>query len=80
MAVPKKWWWLVGVAVPITVAVIAIVPDLIRPGGGGETFSVIGTQFNDEVYFNTVSVILEQAEEAGQTLSPGVIAKSNWGP
>ena len=28
----KKWWWLVAVAVPIVVAVIAIVPDMLRTG------------------------------------------------
>ncbi len=75
MNVPKKWWWLVGVAVPIVAAAIAIVPDLIRNGdtGGGDTFTVIGTQSNTKVTFNNVSVIVEQANQTGEELSQSVV-------
>ncbi len=75
MAASKKWWWLAGVAVPIAVAVIAIVPDLLRQGDSGEvdTFRVIGTQFNDEVTFNSVSIVVEQARRAGQELPDSVV-------
>lgn len=75
MAASKKWWWLVGVAVPIAVAVIAIVPDLLqkRASGEADTFRVIGTQFNDEVTFNSVSIVLEQARRAGQELPDSVV-------
>jgi hypothetical protein len=68
---PKKWWWLVAVAVPVVLAIIAIVPDLIRSGdgGGGDTFRVIGSQFNDEVTFNTFNVVVDQADQAGIELS-----------
>jgi tetratricopeptide (TPR) repeat protein len=68
---PKKWWWLVAVAVPVVLAIIAIVPDLIRSGdgGGGDTFRVIGSQFNDEVTFNTFIVVVDQADQAGIELS-----------
>ena len=70
---PKKWWWLVAVAVPVAVAVIAIVPDMLPSGvgGGGDTFRVIGSQFNDEVTFNTFSVVVDQADQAGIKLSDG---------
>ncbi len=69
----KKWWWLVAVAVPIVVGVIAIVPDMLSTGtdGAGGTFRVIGTQFNDEVTFNTFSVVVDQADQAGIKLSDG---------
>lgn len=74
MDVPKKWWWLVGVAVPIVVAAIAIVPDVLSKdgGGGGETFTVIGTQVNDPVTFNNFSVVVEQARRAGAALPDSV--------
>ena len=67
----KKWWWLVAVAVPVAVAIIAILPDMIRSsnGGGGDTFRVIGSQFNDEVTFNTFNVVMDQAGQAGIELS-----------
>ncbi len=73
IATPKKWWWLVAVAVPIAVAVIAIVPNMLGTGagGGGDTFRVIGTQFNDEVTFNAFNVIVDQANQAGIELSDG---------
>ncbi len=70
--VSKKRWWVAVVVVPIVIAVIGIVPSLIKKSDG--TISVPGNQFNDEVYFNTVSVVLEQAKEAGQALSPEVVA------
>ena len=73
MDTPKKWWWLVAVAVPIAVAIIAIVPDMFRTGvgGGGDTFRVVGTQFNDEVTFNAFNVVVDQADQAGIELSNG---------
>ena len=75
MAASKKWWWLAGVAVPIAVAVVAIVPDLLqeRAGGEADTFRVIGTQFNDEVTFNSVTIVVEQARRAGRELPDSVV-------
>jgi hypothetical protein len=32
--VPRKYWWVVAVAVPVAVALIAIVPDLFKSSGG----------------------------------------------
>jgi tetratricopeptide (TPR) repeat protein len=67
----KKWWWLAAVAVPVAVAIIAILPDMIPPDNesGGDTFRVIGSQFNDEVTFNTFNVVMDQAGQAGIELS-----------
>ncbi len=54
---------------------IAIVPDLLqkRASGEADTFRVIGTQFNGEVTFNGVSIVLEQARRAGQELPDSVV-------
>ncbi len=72
---PKKWWWLVVVAVLIAVAVIAIVSDMLSTGSGrgGDTFRVIGTQFNDEITFNAFHVVVDQADQAGIELSDGSV-------
>ena len=69
----KKWWWLAAVAVPIAVAVIAIVPDMFSSDtvGGGDTFRVTGTRFDDEVTFNAFNVVVDQAGQAGIELSDG---------
>ena len=32
--VPRKYWWVVAVAVPVAVALIAIVPGLFKSSGG----------------------------------------------
>lgn len=74
---PKQVWWIAAVAVPIVVAIIAIVPDVIPgngDGGGTETFIVAGSQFNDEVTFNDFSVVVNQAQEAGLELSEADLA------
>ena len=62
MKVPKKYWWVIGIAVPIIVAVIGIMPQLIPKDGGGGTFyvEVVGTQFNGKVAFNNVTIVAEQ--------------------
>ena len=65
MAVPKKWWWVVAVVVPIVVAVIG--SPIWSPGS--DTFTVMGAGFNEEVTFNTVNIVLDQARRAGAELS-----------
>lgn len=50
--VPRKYWWVVAVAVPVAVALISIVPGLSRPSegsGGGTSTAITGNN-------NTVSV------------------------
>ena len=65
MEVPKKYWWLVGIAVPVAVATIGIIPQLIPTDGGGETFyvDVVGSQFNGKVAFNNVTIVEAQTRQ-----------------
>jgi hypothetical protein len=51
--VPRKYWWVVAVAVPVAVALIAIVPGLFKPsaGSGGGTNTAI-TGDNNTVSFD----------------------------
>ena len=64
MDIPKKYWWLVGIVVPIIVAIIAIAPPLLREDAG-ETISyeVNGTQIIGDVAFNNMNIIVEQARQ-----------------
>ena len=78
MEVPKKYWWVIGIAVPIVVAVIAISPKLIPKDGGRETFyvDVVGTQFNGKVAFNNVAIVAEQTrQQLGTELSAELVEK-----
>ena len=55
--VPRKYWWVVAVAVPVLVALIAIVPGLLRSssgsaGGAGSTTTTTTTITGDN---NTVN-------------------------
>lgn len=63
---PRKYWWTVLIAVPVVVAIVGIVPDLI-PGDGGSssssTFDLQGAEFQDEVTMIGTQVIMEQIEE-----------------
>ena len=76
MHVPKKWWWVVGIAVPLIAAVIAIVPDVIRKGGlgAGDTFYVAGTEFTGDVAFYNLTVVTEQVRRSrGAELPDSVV-------
>ena len=51
--VPKKYWWVVAVAVPIVVALVAIVPELVKSSGksgGGPSATIRGN--NNKVSFD----------------------------
>ena len=76
MDAPKKWWWVIGVAVPVAVAAIAIVPHLLSKGagGGGDTFYVAGTQFNGNVAFHNVTLVADQARQmTGKELPDSIV-------
>lgn len=73
MYVPKKWWWVVAVVVPLAVAIIGIVGNPWKDGGR-DVFYVAGTQFAGDVAFNNVSVVVEQAQqESGEELPESVL-------
>jgi tetratricopeptide (TPR) repeat protein len=65
MDVPKKYWWVIGIAVPVIIAIISILPNLIpkKASSGAFYVDVVGTQFNGQVAINNVSVVAEQARE-----------------
>ena len=69
---PKKYWWLVLVAVPLIVALVQILPTLLDRGGGGEDsegFYIAHADFGAEMYFTNVSVIVGEYESStGQAL------------
>ena len=51
--IPRKYWWLVAVAVPVVVALIAIVPSLLKSSGGpGSANTATITGNNNTVTFD----------------------------
>ena len=50
--VPRKYWWVVAVAVPIAAALISIVPGLFKPSGSGGGTSTAITGDNNTVNFD----------------------------
>lgn len=68
------------VTVPIVVVIIQIVPELLpkSDGSGGDTFYIAGTQFNADIAFNNVTVVVEQAQElSGEQLPESSIETLN---
>jgi hypothetical protein len=50
--VPRKYWWVVAVAVPVAIALISIVPGLFKPPGSGGGTSTAITGDNNTVNFD----------------------------
>ena len=78
MDTPKKYWWAIGIAVPIIVAIISVIPQLTSTDVEHESFyvDVVGTQFNGKIAFNNVTVIQEQAlGKLGEDLSKDTVDK-----
>jgi len=75
--VQKKYWWIIGIAVPIIVAAIGIIPQLIPKDGGRDTIyvDVVGTQFNGKVAFNNVAIAEEQSRQLGIDIPEEVVEK-----
>ncbi|ADE13410.1 TPR repeat-containing protein [Nitrosococcus halophilus Nc 4] len=75
MQAPKKYWWVVGVAVPIVVAIITMIPDIRKDGDSKPIYvDVVGAQFTGKVAFNNVTVIAEQALQVlGKDLPDDVV-------
>ncbi|MEE8106371.1 MAG: tetratricopeptide repeat protein [Planctomycetota bacterium] len=63
----SKKWWIVGVAVPILAAIIALVPGLISGGKGGDRYNNVGIV--GDPTFNNLNLVIEQARKAGHQLS-----------
>lgn len=63
---PRKYWWVVRVVVPTVLALIGIVPALLRGGGGGDsaTFDLEGAHFGGDVTMVGSQVILNQVADA----------------
>jgi len=79
--IPKKWWWVAGVAVPVVVALIAVIPQLVStPGGKDDAAEIVynevaGNQYQGGVAYSTVNFIARQFEQtSGQPLPADVRA------
>lgn len=62
MNVPKKWWWVAAIVVPLTVALVNLVPKLTSKHKPDGTFIVQGSQHLGDVAFNRYEVVVDQAE------------------
>jgi len=65
MEISKKYWWVIGIVIPILVAVVGIIPKLISKDEPSKSFyvEVVGTQFNGQVAFNSVTIVAEQTRQ-----------------
>lgn len=69
--VPRKYWWVVAVAVPVAVALIAVLPGMFKPSGsGGGTNTTINGNNNtvnfdystNNTFVTNVNVIAQEYE------------------
>jgi hypothetical protein len=77
--VPRKYWWVVAIALPVVLALIAIVPALLKPSGGGGGPSPVIKGDHNQVNFDysthntfvtNVNVIAREYElQTGRPLS-----------
>lgn len=77
--IPRKYWWVVAVAVPVAVALISVIPSLFKPSGSGGGPSANITGNNNTVNFDysthntfvtNVNVIAREYElQTGRPLS-----------
>ena len=66
---PKKYWWVILVAVPLALALIQYAPW----GTGSSTGGISDNQFNGPAIIGDVSVVISEATSAGTTLDEGLI-------
>ena len=59
---PKKYWWLVLVAIPLVAALIGIVPPLLKGPAPTGVIQIHNTQFSGDLVFANIEVILGQYE------------------
>ena len=76
--VPRKYWWVVAVAVPVAVALIAAVPGLFKPSGpGGGTNTTINGNNNtvnfdystNNTFVTNVNVIAREVVEGYRAMA-----------
>lgn len=87
--VPRKYWWVVAVAVPVVLAVVAIVPNLLKSTGGGpsggtgnpinitgDNNTVTFDYSTNKTFVTNVNVIAREYElQTGQPLSSDLRAQ-----
>ena len=76
----KKYWWAGAIAVPIVVALIALIPSVMNKAGSGATY-IANTQLGGDMYFVTnVSLadpeLENQLEQAVRLVEQGDFAQS----
>lgn len=71
MDVPKKYWWIAAIVVPIVAAIITITPYFLKEKG---ITYVAGSQFTGNVAFNNITIVAEQARQMlGKELPDNVL-------
>jgi hypothetical protein len=69
---PKKYWWVVLIAVPLAIALLQYQPWK-HAGGSAGGFSVSGNQFLGPAIVGNISMVINEAAKAGATLDPALI-------
>lgn len=65
---PKKYWWLILIVVPLTAAVISVIPQF-QGKEDGESIKISNTEFSGDLHFNRMDVIIEEfTQMTGKTL------------
>jgi len=71
---PKKYWWLVLIALPLAIALVQYQPW--KQGGGSQGgSSVSGNQFLGPAIVGNVSMVINEAAKAGATLDAALIER-----
>jgi hypothetical protein len=69
---PKKYWWVILIAVPLAIALLQYQPWK-HAGGAAGGFSVSGNQFLGPAIVGNISMVINEAAKAGATLDPALI-------
>lgn len=69
---PKKYWWMVLVALPLGIALVQYQPWK-KAGGSAGGFNVSGNQFLGPAVVGNISLVINEADKAGATLDPALI-------
>ena len=73
MEYPKKWWWVVLVALPIVLALVGT--QFWGPSGSDDPIQYVEvTGIKGPVAFNSITVIEEQIQQSGGEISASVLA------